>query len=868
MKRIATLLTLIACALTFPARAASPADTEAQALIQRILPAAAGKFVVNTSLPKQDGKDIFSVSDTADGKILIKGNNGVSVASGFNWYLKNRANCHVSWCGDQLAVPSPLPKVGQPVTVTCPLERRIYFNYCTFSYSASWWNWERWQREIDFMAMQGINTPLSVVGLEAVWYNTLLKLGFTDLEARTFLCGPAFFAWQWMTNIEGHCGPLPKSWIDQSAVLGKKIIERQLALGMAPIQQGFTGHVPRLAKEKFPAANISCKNSWCGFPGAAQLDPLDPLFEKFGKTFLQEQQSLFGSSHLYGCDPFHEGTPPVSGDEYLVKVGQAIDKLISAHDPIGTIVMQSWSIRKPLATAIAKDRLFIVDLGGLRHDKHENFWGYKFATGRLHNFGGRIKLHGDLTLLATNPFAELQKKLPNCVGAGLFMEGIIHNPVFFELAFDHFWNPKAVNPNEWLHAYARRRYGAESAHANKAWDILLQTAYKPGTDTKESSSMIAARPAILNPKSGPNGGLHIPYDPKQLLEAWTLLLADADTLKNSDAYRFDIVDIGRQVLSDYAQRVQPTVMAAWMAKDLKAFDQSRANFIQLLLDVDTLIHPRPEYSFAKWITDARAHGNTVEEKNLYEKNARCILTLWGPIADGEPRIQDYAWREWSGLIKDYYVPRWEMHLSMLRQHLVEKTNYDENFTKKQMPYSRAGFRVSPFFNKLADYELNWVNTPSAVASPVTAGDEVTLAKQFHEKYLTMIRKEATSKKDLATHPGSAVGQWKPGIFDNKEYKTVDYDITHAIQGEGTYAVTLQFTKSKSRLNITKVELLENKKTISADAHQGYAGSTCTDNIYTMKLDEHAFGTRYALRVTAKTDGSTNSSGTIHLKKKD
>jgi hypothetical protein len=36
----------------------------------------------------------------------------------------------------------------------------------------------------------------------------------------------------------------------------------------------------------------------------------------------------------------------------------------------------------------------------------------------------------------------------------------------------------------------------------------------------------------------------------------------------------------------------------------------------------------------------------------------------------------------------------------------------------------------------------------------------------------------------------------------------------------------------------------------------------------VKLDEHAFGTRYALRVTAKTDGSTNSSGTIHLRKKD
>lgn len=26
-------------------------------------------------------------------------------------------------------------------------------NYCTVSYTAAYWDWERWQREIDFMAM-------------------------------------------------------------------------------------------------------------------------------------------------------------------------------------------------------------------------------------------------------------------------------------------------------------------------------------------------------------------------------------------------------------------------------------------------------------------------------------------------------------------------------------------------------------------------------------------------------------------------------------------------------------------------------------------------------------------------------------------
>lgn len=109
-------------------------------------------------------------------------------------------------------------------------------NYCTVSYSAAWWDWERWQRELDFMAMNSINMPLSVVGLEAVWYNTLLKHKFTDEEARQFLAGPGHFAWQWMQNLQSYGGPLPKSWIDKH-IVWKTIIDRELELGCNPFNK-------------------------------------------------------------------------------------------------------------------------------------------------------------------------------------------------------------------------------------------------------------------------------------------------------------------------------------------------------------------------------------------------------------------------------------------------------------------------------------------------------------------------------------------------------------------------------------------------------------------------------------------------------
>lgn len=73
------------------------------------------------------------------------------------------------------------------------------------------------------MAMNSINMPLFTIGLDAVWYNTLLRFNFTDKEARAFLAGPGHAAWQWMQNLQSYGGPLPKTVIDKHAALGKKL---------------------------------------------------------------------------------------------------------------------------------------------------------------------------------------------------------------------------------------------------------------------------------------------------------------------------------------------------------------------------------------------------------------------------------------------------------------------------------------------------------------------------------------------------------------------------------------------------------------------------------------------------------------------
>ena len=66
-------------------------------------------------------------------------------------------------------------------------------------------------------------------------------------------------------------------------------------------------------------------------------------------------------------------------------------------------------------------------------------------------------------------------------------------------------------------------------------------------------------------------------------------------------------------------------------------------------------------------------------KAFYEFNARNLISSWGP--DGNHL--DYASRTWSGLLKDYYLPRWELFVSSVFESLQHSTSFNkDNFEKK------------------------------------------------------------------------------------------------------------------------------------------------------------------------------------------
>ena len=105
-------------------------------------------------------KDYFELS-MHDGKVHIKGNESVSLTSGLNYYLKNYCNAQITQQTEQLnTLPDEPVEVTTPVHKDTDFEIRYAYNYCTLSYTMAFWGEEEWQRELDWLSLNGVNVVL------------------------------------------------------------------------------------------------------------------------------------------------------------------------------------------------------------------------------------------------------------------------------------------------------------------------------------------------------------------------------------------------------------------------------------------------------------------------------------------------------------------------------------------------------------------------------------------------------------------------------------------------------------------------------------------------------------------------------------
>lgn len=137
-------------------------------------------------------------------------------------------------------------------------------------------------------------------------------------------------------------------------------------------------------------------------------------------------------------------------------------------------------------------------------------------------------------------------------------------------------------------------------------------------------------------------------------------------------------------------------------------------FLNIIKDEDRLLSTRKEFMLGTWLAEAEKAGGTPEEKRRFVTNAKRLITTW---TDTDSDLHDYANKEWSGLLIDFYLPRWEAYVTYKTSLLYGK----------KLPY--------PDYSKM---EQEWVLTNSTYLSRVNPEGTIAVVEDLYKRYHTEI----------------------------------------------------------------------------------------------------------------------------------
>jgi alpha-N-acetylglucosaminidase len=396
-----------------------------------------------------------------------------------------------------------------------------------------------------------------------------------------------------------------------------------------------------------------------------------------------------------------------------------------AGDPQAVWVMQSWMFRfrpdfwkapqqRALLGGVPDQRMIVLDLFCEQSplwSGTEAFYGKPWIWNVIQDFGDNTSLHGGLPqLVADLRAATASPKRGRLLGIGMVNEGLGNNPVMIDLLAEMAWRPEATDVSEWLRGYLHARYGRRLPAAEAAWTLLLGTAYRV---PRNSGSPIAMRPGPAG-DSGASAHSPPPYDNRELARAWQKLLECCDLAGEVDSFRFDLVNVARQVLANLAFPLREEIAAAYRRKDRPALRAAADRYLELLRDMDELLATRREFLLGKWLADAQRWAADDEEKRLYAWNARTLITLWGRR---DATLHDYSARQWSGMLTGFYLPRWELCFRRLDAALAAGK-------------PAAGEALE---QDLRDWEVRWTHgQESYPAAP--RGDAVAVSRKLWQNY--------------------------------------------------------------------------------------------------------------------------------------
>ncbi len=298
-------------------------------------------------------------------------------------------------------------------------------------------------------------------------------------------------------------------------------------------------------------------------------------------------------------------------------------------------------------------------------------------------------------------------------GVGSTLEGFDVNPIMYDAVFERAWSMPSIDP-AWVDQWADRRCGAIDSNCRRAWSLLASEVYTSPA-TLGQATLTNALPTISDSTRWTTNAA-IGYDNRMLFEAWETMLRTQKTDRAS--FRYDIANIGRQVLGNYFSTLKHQYINCYHLRDLPGMTTLSRRMLALIDDMDSLVGTQSSFQLARWLNQARQMGKTARERDYFEENARDILTTWGGKGSA---LSDYANRSWSGLLGGFYRHRWAMFFAALSRAV-----------KAGMPFDEQSFN-----RRVSEFEWGWVTQRSRLSLPPKM-DPIALARRLAGKYKACI----------------------------------------------------------------------------------------------------------------------------------
>ncbi len=688
--------------------------------ILRNTPKVIDNFIVR-KIDSDDGYDCYEIYSESK-KVVLAGNSNLSLAMAYYRYLNEFCNVIITSGDYDISYIANTPLPEGKITHTVKQKVRAKTSYEMFSLEGNYWGFDRWEKEIDFMAMHGINTALQPVGFDGVLYRTLREIGMTEEFSVEFSSGPAFLMRQLTGNVAAMNSVNSREYLERKIYIGKKITERENHLGITPVFPAIMPSVPFSLRKKYIKMDIFKAPMWHNLPPIFLIKPENAFFTVFNKKFLEIQRDLLGETHSYIVEPLYD-TDRKGYNSHLVSLGEALEELFDEFDAEAVCYTHMSAVNEDFFKKASTDRYVIIN------DSDEE--NPIFLKDKNHlvaikgNRYGRTGLCGDVDKVCRNPYAVYgcEKLLGTAVELDTFSE----NPLYCAAVLDAVKTDEAFDADEFVKTFAKKRYRTEAF----ADEIIRLKNLCYNTDDC-AGSIICARPSTRLKHTAPFDTIERKYDFKEIYSIAKSIL-DSEATKN-DKMRLDIVSFVRQFLSEFAYPVYITATEFFKEQNVRNYEQASNLFLEICEDMDRILRTQESTNLSTVYERSHELGNNKEEMQSIDLNFLMYHTIWGPF--DRSILYDTAWFELGGMVKDFYTQRWFMYYRTLAAYFDNPKKL-KDFSRKQ-PLDRHEYRGSYQHKRLAQFENNFLENYIPRKDGICEEDTIEVAKEIIAKYSEVI----------------------------------------------------------------------------------------------------------------------------------